>query len=393
MKKIIDNWVWEIDDPDILESWFADFKSVAKRDMVKSNSQRDVFTIIYKNQKYFVKYSHPTSLFQKIRSSLSPKLLSEYNSSKLVEEAGLSIAKTVGVGYRGNESMLITKGVDDAMNGRTFWFSKCIESHAMTSDLNDKEKILNQEPRRKHREARRSKIKPTCGIGKLKDDFLDSFAEFLKKFIAANLYHPDFHLGNLMVSKGQGGRENGQSILITMIDPYGIEKVNTLSEEKLFEMLCIVGALRGELTNEDGGGLIQKILPSLSIDDANQKWLDIVEAERKKTVKLWEKRQGRILTDVRYSQLFEKEFGSIRIRKDFAYKLQLDEDFVIDLFKKYSENSDISGIYSIIKLNKDEAESRWIKSFELEFHRLAQKMPLAWIVDRDGSHYFISRTH
>lgn len=368
MKKIIDNWVWDIDDPSLLESWFGDFKSVAKRDMVKSNSQRDVFTIIYKKQKYFVKYSHPTSIFQKIRSSLSPKLLSEYNSSKLVEDAALSIAKAVGVGYRGNESMLITKAVDGAINGRSFWFSKFIEMHAVTSDSDDKEKV---------------------SIEKLKEDFLDSFARFLKRFIAANLYHHDFHLGNLMVSEGQGSGESSNAILITMIDPYGIEKVNTLTEEKLFQMLCIVGALRGELTDEDGGVLIQKVLPSLSIDDANQKWLDIVEAERKKTVKLWEKRQGRILTDVRYSQLFEREFGSIRIRKDFAYKLQLDEDLVIDLFKKYSVNSDINGIYSIIKLDKDDAKSRWVKSFELEFHRLPQKMPLAWIVDRDGCHYFI----
>ena len=371
MKKIIDNWVWEIEDPNLLESWFADFKTVARRDMVKSNSQRDVFTIIYKKQKYFVKYSHPTSLFQKIRSSFSPKLLSEYNSSRLVESTGICIAKVVAVGYRGNESMLITEAVDGAINGRSFWFLKCIENYALALSINDKEKILT---------------------GKLKEVFLESFAQFLKNFITANLYHPDFHLGNLMVSERQGNGEKCQSILITMIDPYGIEKANSLSEEKIFQMLCIVGALRGELTSEEGGAFIQKVLPALSMESANKKWLDIVAFETKKTVKLWKKRQGRILTDVRYSQLFEEEFCVIRIRKDFAYKLQLDEGVVVDLFKKYSNNSDIESIYSIVKIDKDEAESRWIKSFELEFHRLAQKMPLAWIVDSDGDNYFISES-
>ena len=70
MKTKIDNWEWIIDDPEILEPWFADFKIHSETASIKSNAQRDVFIVESGGKTYYVKYSHPGSFLQKIRSRI-----------------------------------------------------------------------------------------------------------------------------------------------------------------------------------------------------------------------------------------------------------------------------------------------------------------------------------
>jgi len=328
MKKIIDKWEWHIENMDLLDSWFAKFHDHVKSASVKSNAQRDVFIVESKGAKYYVKYSHPNSMFQKSRSIITSKSAAEFNSSKLLKKYGIPTPDALGWGRKGSESMLITKAVTDAVNARKFWFSTALNNH------------------------------------KKQEQFLANLAAFLEKFLTSGLFHPDFHPGNLLVSDKDG------KISFILIDPYGIVKMKTLNFSKIFEMLCIIGAFRGELNDSQGAALIGKIFPDYTAETCMTRWQQIVVAESKKTVKLWDKRKDRIISDSRYSQVFERDGKNIRIRKSLAGELVINLN---DALKINNQQFDIQ------ELESHQAERQWLKSFQKEFHRLPQALPLAWI--------------
>ena len=327
MKKVIDNWEWHIEDPELLEPWFSRFSDYVTTASIKSNAQRDVFTIEAKGQLYYIKYSHPSSFLQKTRSLVMPKCAAEFGSAKLLENAGIPTPRAVGWAKKVPESMLMTEAVTDAVNARKYWFSVALENP----------------------EARQT--------------FLAKFAEFLKKFLNAGLYHPDFHPGNLMVKTA----DNDLSFI--MIDPYGITEMNPPSKSRIFEMLCIIGAFRGEINDQDGGALIKQICPDYAVEKCAETWQQIITAESKKSITLWEKRRGRILSDSRYSQVFEQDGQTVRIRKSFAGELVMTPD-------ETPQNNDQ---YEIQELNHDQAGKIWLESYQKELHRLPQTLPLAWI--------------
>ena len=323
----IDKWEWHIEDTELLNPWFAHFPEHMQNSSIKSNAQRNVFTVEAKGKKYYIKYSHPASLLQKTRSKVSSKSASEFNSAKLLESAGIPTPKVIGWGKRGSKSMLMTEAVENAVNARQFWFSKAVNNP------------------------------------EIQELFLAKFADFMKKFFAAKLYHPDFHPGNLLVSK------QNETISFIMIDPYGIIEEPSI-QSKIFEMLCILGAFRGELDDQAGIELIKKIFPDYSDEKCAETWQEILIAETKKAIRLWEKRQGRILTDPRDSQVFEQDGKHIRIRKTFAGELAIDLNSVLEKDET---------LFKIQELPPEEAEAKWLESYQWALHRLPHKLPLAWI--------------
>lgn len=330
MKTNINNWEWEIEDPGFLEYWFSDWESLKDNNPVKSNPEREVFIIEVQGRKYYVKYSHPTSLLQKTRAKIIPKAASEFNAAKLLENSGIATARVIGWAKKGSESMLVTEAITGAADARKYWFS--IDYH----------------------DFERRKV------------FLNSMTNFLRVFLAAGFYHPDFHLGNLLVT------ENNNKIKLTLIDPYGLTDVNSLSGKKSFEMLCIIGALRGEINDETGKDLVKVINPELSEEEAAETWQKIIIAESMKTIKLWEKRQDRILSDPRYSQILNEDNMKVRIRKDLA------GNPVIHL-QSTDEISQYENEYDLKKMTPEEAEKAWLFSFKAEFHRIPEERPIAWI--------------
>ncbi len=331
----VKSWNWNIENPEILEPWFKDFKSYIQSGLIKSNSERDVFRIESGGNKYVVKYSHPSSVLQKTRSSFSPKAASEFDSLQLLATSGIPVVKACGWGSCSSESMLITEELLDAESVRTYWFSE-----AATNDA-------------------------------LKKEFLANFAEILKMFFNAEIYHPDFHPGNIMV------QPNGLKFLL--IDPYGIVKMEKENKSKIFEMLCILGAFRGEMHDDEGIELINKVCPLSSSgcsEDAGQLWNKILKHEAEKSDKLWLKRKGKALTDLRQSQVFKKNGKSIRIRKSIIGKFLVDPDKISEL-----ENADR---YICKELSQEEAETKWLHSLRLQIHRLPHNYPVAWISDDSG---------
>jgi hypothetical protein len=346
----INNWKWHITEPELLEPWFADFKaelsglSTSRRGDstqkethinplrgVKGNLERDVFRFEYKGRGYFAKYAHPVSLFQRVRSTLFPKLSAEFESIRLLEKLGVPVVNAVGWGSCGSESMLITEELRNSQSVRDYWFSEAVKDD------------------------------------KLRVAFLANFADFLKAFFDAGIYHPDFHPGNIMIVR--------DSQKFVLVDPYGVVKKDKISESELFEMLCIIGAFRGEIHDSEGADFIEKVL-GISSDRAESEWRRILEHEAEKSEKLWCKRSSRAFTDLRNSQVFVKDNCEVRIRKTIVRKFFINPDNLSEL--------DDSTKYSFKELSGDEAEKEWLNSLYLQIHRIPHIYPVVWISKREG---------
>ena len=333
MKTIIHayNWKWlELQDG-ILDSWFNDIPEAVKHTVIKSSTERDVFKIKFNSRNYFVKYSHPSSILQKIRALFCPKLIKEYNTVKLLQKYNISTPVPVAAGYRGAESILITEAVENAYDVRTFWFSNY-------SDLSVRKK------------------------------FLSAYALFLKSIFKTGLFHPDFHPGNILVQS-----ENNQ-YKFYLIDTYGIKQYNRIPFKKFFTMLTITGAMRGELTDSEAVTVIREIT-GFTHEKASDLWKSILIHETVKTEKLWQKRRLKIFQNSKYTVRIDKSDITLLVRKDLTGIPCLPPEEI----RKLQEGCLESEKYTITEHNSYEAENIWSSSFRMEFHRIPGKKPSAWI--------------
>ena len=338
---VIKNWKWQITKAEILEDWFDEFEKHIISTNIKSSSERDVFTIKSSGKDYFVKYSHPNGFFQKIRSYFRPKLIKEYKTIHLLRNLNISTPNAVGVGNKGSCSMLITEAVNNAVDLRYFWFTKC----------------CNAQTRKK---------------------LLDIYTIFLKNIINSGLYHPDFHPGNILIKNDDG------IFLFYLIDTYGIKQYKKLSKAKIFKMLCILGSKRGELKDSEASQIISKIL-HISEKKGEEYWLKILRSETIKTNKLWEKRKGKLLKTSKYTDYYENENEIIRIRKAMTGSPCIKKE---EIFNKEFENN--SNFYKKSFDTFDNAKQEWLHSFKLQFHRIPDSYPMAWIQNtKNNTNLFI----
>lgn len=323
-------WEWHLDNPAILGTWFHSWKHIAKKTMVKSSRVRAVFKVEADKAVYYVKYNYPLSISSKIHSSFIPKSKSEFYSSLLLEERGISVVEICGWGRRGTESMLITKELEDSVNAKTFWFS---EEHMNSHQI--------------------------------KNTFVDNLSDFLRKFMASSIYHPDFHIGNLLIRK--------KDLNFVLVDTHGIEKKKKLRDSQHFRMVRVIGALRGELSDREAGELILKSRLAKDFAAADDLWYRILEAEAAEIEKIWDKRAKKILAGTGiYCRVFKTAEGhGMSIRYSIAGQSLIDNNV-------YRQNK-LEEVYEPVNLSESEARKLWLSSFRLQFHRIPHKMPIAWI--------------
>ena len=325
------NWRWMQLTDGILDHWFNDIQNALQEGKVKSSAERDVFKIKFNSQNYFVKYSHPSTFIQKFRAYLSPKLIKEFHSIKLLQKYDIPTPLPVAAGFKGSKSILITEAVEETADVRTFWFSNYSDSL-------------------------------------IRDKFITDYTIFLKNFFKTNLFHPDFHPGNILVKK-DNGKYN-----FYLIDTYGIKRYKKLSENKLFQMLTILGAMRGELSDREASEIIGNIT-GYPLGEASELWLKIQINETVKTEKLWEKRKLKVFNNSKYTIKTEMSECTVLIRKDLTGTPCIDIQQLKNL--QTSDGSDNS--IKVDQIPSQEAELIWSNSFKMEFYRIPVEKPVALI--------------
>jgi hypothetical protein len=225
--------------------------------------------------------------------------------------------------------MLITRELEDSVNARTFWFSE------------------------------------ECMNSQLKNAFLDSLSDFLRKFMSSGFYHPDFHLGNLMMKRSD--------MDFVLVDTHGIEKKKRLGDSQYFRMVRVIGALRGEISDREAGELFLKSRLSKDFAAAEILWYRILEAEAAEIERLWDKRKKQIIAGTgTYCRVFKNAEGDgISIRNSVSGQSLIDN--------KVYRKGNLEEVYEPVNLNGGEARGVWLASFRLQFHRIPHRMPIAWI--------------
>ena len=332
-KKSVDGWKWQLKDFSVLAPWFADYSAFIRKNSVKSNKLRTVFKVTGGGKNLYVKYTNPKSLTGKLKARLVPQVKSEFESAVFLEKHSIPHAEYLGWGIKGNEGMLISLELANAVNARDFWFE-----HAA---VNVEKKKL----------------------------FLLNFSSFLKLFFSSGLLHPDFHIGNLLFKP--------DSFQFFIVDPYGIKETGVPSPSDIFSMSRIIGALRGELSDTEAMDLIINSGMAEDISRAGKLWPKILKAEAEEIEKLWPKRKLQILkSSSRYAmQIHDGLFirNSMYGKPFFSPDMLNDEKFIKTTFK-------------LLEIPGEKAEKLWLASFRLQFHRIAHPMPLAWVKSSEAPH-------
>lgn len=324
----MNGWTWFLNEPELLKGWFDDYEKLIHLKKIKSNSIRTVFSVKSSEIPLFVKYECPKSAIAKLKAHFSSKAKSEFKSALLLKELSIPCVEYLGWGKKGHEGMLLSKELVNYINAKDFWFESATNKN--------KFKLL----------------------------FLRGLASFLKIFFKTGLYHPDFHIGNLLV--------NPENFDFCIVDPYGIKKAGKISEKKKFEMFRIIGAMRAELNITDAVDLILRSGMAESQTKAKNLWKKILRKEAEEVEELWEKREKQILSGKsKYStEVIVNRYKSYVIRNTMSSKPALPLDSVIDNLPEDE--------FLCISINQKEALKVWLSSFKLQFHRIQHPAPLIW---------------
>ena len=338
----INGWRFEIEDPTLLEPWFANLAESSQMDQVKRNSEREVFKISAAGRDMYVKYSHPVSSFQRLRSIIKPKLKSEFKSSKLFESLGVPVTRCLGWGARLSESILLTESEIGSIDARTHWFGEA-------SVTPEKKRI-----------------------------FLAGFADFIALFIDAKVKHPDFHSGNILVSFS----DDDKIPEFTLVDVYGARRSKRSRDFRGFAAVAVVGAFRGEMTDQEGMHFIARaFVGDRSLETCAELWTRLLKREANRSDELWRKRKNKIFVDPRYSRMLDlPDKRQCRIRISLAHQPTLDLDTIQGAFK----SDDAGGKVVVERLSSSEARAHWERTSLLELHRLPHKRVLGWIENSAG---------
>lgn len=341
----IDGWIWHGVDADLVAPWFADRERLRRECAVKGSELRDVFRVEMAGKGYFVKYHHPDTLFQQVRSGIAPKAKKEFDTAHRLLAAGIPVAAPVGWGSCGSRSMLLTREVPGAQSARAYWFGL---------------------------EAAREDVRKR---------FLAALGAFLGKLLAAHVQHPDFHLGNLLVSADR------RRCRLTLVDVYGVTLGDALDEEACFAMLRILGALRGEMRRAEVIEFLRLHALAPTYPAASELWHRILVAEARQMERLWPKRRRQILAgSTKYLATVDILGCPWRIRRG------LDSQPLVGVAE--AEEMDWRHLrYDVRRLAPDAAEALWLTSFRLAFHRVHHPRAVAWIAGGDDGSDIVLTEH
>jgi len=332
----IDGWTWHEADRRLVEPWFARREELRRECSIKGSDLRDVFRVAAAGNGYYVKYHHPDSLFQQVRSGLIPKARREFEAARRLAALDLPVVAPVGWGYRGSRSMLLTRECPDAIPAREFWFG------------------------------------PQGARPGWRKRFLAELGGLLRRLFDAQVAHPDLHLGNLLVTADRKGCR------LTLVDVYGVIIGEPLDQDQRLAMLSIVAALRGELSRPAAIEFFRLHGLAPSFRAANDLWQRLLTVEARRMEHLWPKRRRKLLAcHPRYARLTEI------LGREWRIAMGLDGQPLLSL--EQAENLDWRRPpCEIRKLSAPEAERLWLASFRLTCHRIHHPRVLAWLSADEG---------
>lgn len=322
-------WKWRVRASGLLDTWFDHYEQYLKSALVKSNPVRAVFKV---NDQYFVKLDSPLSPFHKLRAYLYCKAQSEFNTAMQLENSGIPVVKYLGWGRHGCLSMIFSETIPGAVTAWDFWVREYVTGNKDYSI------------------------------------FLEKLAVFLKKFLHAGFFHPDFHLGNLLYSPASGQ--------FALVDVYGITQPDCVSIGQMERMHKIILAFRDLINDAEVEKLVLFIGIRNTPEAANAYFYSALREEAKRLNKEWPKRRKQILENYR-------KFITPATNGGQEYLLRHSTDAKPFIAPAELTSTLKSGKLEKVILSADAALNLWLKSFRLQFYGILHRQPL--ILERNGS--------
>jgi len=256
----------------------------------------------------------------------------EFQAARRLRRARIPTVEHLGYARKGDVTLLVTRAWHpDACNVDDFW------SEHMVLGSDD----------------------PT--------DFLAAFAEFFTALMAKGLYHPDFHLGNILWSPG--ARE------FTLVDLHRVSlRPGRAAAGKLF-LLEVLPKFRDVVEPATILRLIQ-VTTGLSAAAAGQLLRRLLEQEHRTVLHQWERRKAQFLAGYpKFSAIVSEGGQSFLIRRDPLRRIMFDPQKREEFDAEY--------------LSPENAVARMLFSFYLQLLRIPHRPAAA--VAADGTLY-LART-
>lgn len=297
---------------------------VPEKYLFKEKDNRIIYKFSIGPTEYFAKLNRPNSFYHKVKTFFFSNSYFEFKSAMLAQVSSLPIVEVAGWCAKGFEDMIVTENPGQNFGEASLYWRK----------------ICQNSPEK-------------CSI------FLSGLAQFVRKYIMANLYHRDFHMGNLLLE------ERGEGVLFMLIDPLGIRK-KIGSNVFNSGVIRLLGILKSGIPfNEKLKFLIESgVIKNES--EFEGIWAKITYSLAKHENSKWFGRRPKILKGKsRYSEKEKDKDG----RTCFVRRGISQNDF-----EKYEH----------LNLERKKAKKYWLYSCFLQSHGIDHRMPLAWFKKEDG---------
>lgn len=330
-----EGWTWHLRDSSTLDPWFDEFLDGRMGLPYKANAVRQVFRVVSYGRPLFVKYDRPKKAFARLKSRMLPKARLEYESACLLADCGIPSPECVGWGRRGPESIIVTKEIPNSVNARDFWFRDVAADEAS-----------------------------------LRQPYLIELGKFLERFFASGLYHPDFHLGNLVLGE--------EPFRLHLVDPYGVCRPERLDGAQSFQMLRLIGALRGEIGAGEAAAMMLYADVTEDPETAVVLWNRILKAETEEVEKLWRKRRSQIMSG-------DSKYCVATPGGEFMVRCGMDGSPLLDPMDLSHASGQLERFEKLAFKRPSDGLALWLLSFKLQFHRLRHRTPVVMELDSGGS--------
>lgn len=275
--------------------------------MIKSNPVRKVF----KCGDYFLKFD----------ARSGKRLRSEWNSAKLISKEKIELVEHLAIGKSTSGSILITRALPGAETVSDFFYRNYIEKFENPAE------------------------------------FLNNFADFAKKVLKSHLYHPDFHIGNVLYSPGLKK--------FSLVDAKGVRKAGCLDRWlRRYSMERIGMEFRLLLTRHQ----MIEFLAKLGISDSGKFYNRALLREAAALRHEWPKRRRQILSG--YPKFSVQEGEILR---------------TVDPLRQIVPLTN----YEVVSGENKLLESLFLSHFFLQLSQIPHRRVLAW--DRQNKQIFLEK--
>ncbi len=236
-------WYWA-DEP-----LTAPEKFIAGAELIKKNPVRRV----YYRDGYFFKEERPNTLWRTVRNFFRSKSGSEFRSILALKRVNVPVVHAVGYGKSAGNSILVTREFAGGVSVKDYWCREFVRE------------------------------------GKEPSEFLRNYAQFLKKIFSSEIFHPDFHVGNILYAPER--KE------FALVDVYGVRQRRRMTVKCFMRMARIITELRDVLDTPQLEEFAIECGLAEKAEEAQVLCRVLLDAERKRLEHEMPKRFGQLWCD------------------------------------------------------------------------------------------------